>query len=44
MVKTKVRLPPTGAVALVPALSFQGIGAVLAVLAIAAGIAVILDR
>jgi hypothetical protein len=31
-------------VALVPALSFQGIGTVLAVLAIVAGIAVLIDR
>jgi len=34
----------TGAVVLVPALSFQGIGTVLALLAIIAGVLILLDR
>jgi hypothetical protein len=34
----------TGAVVLVPALAFQGVGTVLAILAVVAGILIILDR
>ena len=34
----------SGALALVPALAFQGAGTVLAVLAVAAGVVLILDR